>query len=108
MNPDFQRVKSVFLLATEKRSLAERGAFLDEACGGDGALRAQVEVLLNAHDDADAFLKPLVIPVATVGDSPPASERAGTVIGPYKLLQEIGEGGMGTVFLAEQTEPVRR
>src|SRR4051794_37783821 len=99
MNPDFQRVKSLFLTATEKRTSADRSAFLDEACGGDNSLRAQVEVLLKAHDDADGFLKPVAIPTATVDDNSHVSERLGTVIGPYKLLQEIGAGGMGIVFL---------
>jgi eukaryotic-like serine/threonine-protein kinase len=108
MNPGFQRVKSLFLTAAEKETPGERIAFLDEACGGDDSLRAQVEVLLNAHDDADSFLKPLAISSATIDDGSHVSERPGTVIGPYKLLQEIGEGGMGTVFLVELSEPVRR
>src|SRR5262249_32611114 len=79
------------------------------ACGHDAELRARVEALLRAHIHAGGFL------AATEGsndrerkaDEAP-SERPGTIIGPYKLLQQIGEGGMGTVYMAEQTEPVQR
>jgi WD40 repeat protein/serine/threonine protein kinase len=85
----------------------QRVAYLDGACGGDAALRQRLEALLCKHDRAGGFLEsPAPCPVATVDE--PASERPGTVIGLYKLLQPIGEGGMGAVFMAEQTEPVQR
>ncbi len=85
----------------------ERSAFLDAACGGDTALRQRVEVLLGAHENADeSFLKPPSL-VPTIEHSR-ITEQLGTVIGPYKLLQQIGEGGMGTVYMAEQTQPVHR
>src|SRR5262249_30483027 len=98
---------SIFLEALKHASTGERAAFLDEACGGDGALRRSVELLLKAHDKAGDFLGQTLPPVRrTMGQS--VTEGPGTVIGPYKLLQQIGEGGMGIVWMAEQTRPVQR
>ena len=100
--------EEILQAAVEKRTPAERAAYLDGACGPDAALRALVAGLLAAHDDAGSFLEqPLFEPAPTV-DQPPDREGPGAVIGPYKLLQEIGAGGMGTVFMAEQMQPVRR
>jgi len=84
--------------------VAERAAFLDRACGGDAALRARVEALLAGHDDAADFLE------NSRANRPPlrAEEKPGDVIGRYTLLRKIGDGGCGVVYLAEQTEPVRR
>src|SRR5262249_25545263 len=79
----------------------------EQACGGDAALRASVEALLQADVGATGFMdRPPPDPDATV--DVPGGELPGTSIGPYKLLQEIGAGGMGTVFMAEQLEPVPR
>jgi serine/threonine protein kinase len=97
--------RDVFVAALKKSNTAERAAFLDEACAGDATLRQQVETLLREHDQLGGFLES---PAAATIDAPPPAERPGTVIGPYKLLQQIGEGGMGTVFMAEQTQPVKR
>src|SRR6266516_2783242 len=87
----------------------QRAACLDQACGGDAALRQRVETLLKAHA-AGAFLEEPAAPVAshTLQIFPPVSERAGDRIGRYKLLQQIGEGGCGVVYMAEQDEPVQR
>src|SRR5207249_5074330 len=76
-------------------------------CAGNEGLRKRVEALLHAHDAAASFLQPAPSAQARTADAQP-SERPGTLIGPYKLLQQIGEGGMGVVYMAEQQEPVRR
>jgi serine/threonine protein kinase len=100
--------EDVFIQALEMPP-AERPAFLGQACGDDCALRRRVEVLLAAHDNPGSFLAGQVGPLpVTTGLQPPLHEGAGGYIGPYKLLQQIGEGGMGTVYMAEQTEPVQR
>lgn len=83
----------------------ERDAFLARECGQDSALRAAMESLLRAHDAAGDFFVPPPIPPALTG---PRGEEVGDRIGRYQLLEKIGEGGCGTVFLADQLEPVRR
>src|SRR5437762_2698185 len=80
---------------------AKRQAFVEKACGGNAELRARVEGLLANHDRAGSFLEhpAAVLDTAAISACPAA---VGTRIGPYKLLEVIGEGGMGVVFLAEQ------
>ncbi len=95
------------------RPAGERSVFLDQACAGDTELRQRLEVLLRSHDTPDSFLidRPEAEAPQTNMESDPKSspaEVAESRIGPYKLLQPIGEGGMGTVYMAEQTHPVRR
>ncbi len=91
---------------------AKRSAYLDEACAGDVALRQRVEDLLRAHEQAENFLRAPPAGLdskrnhARLNISP--TEKPGDKIGRYKLLQQIGEGGCGVVYMAEQEEPVRR
>jgi serine/threonine protein kinase len=106
MNHVTPDAKLIFLEAIEKDSPEELARYLDEACQDDAALRSRVEQLLQAHQNAGKFLGGSAIGGATI-DQPPL-EKPGTVIGPYKLLQQIGEGGMGTVYMAEQSHPVQR
>jgi signal transduction histidine kinase len=99
--------ESIFLEALEKGSAEARAAFLNQACAGNAELRDSIERLLRAHERADKLIHDRA-PGLPITVSPTMTERVGTQIGPYKLLQEIGEGGFGIVFMAEQTEPVRR
>ncbi len=118
--------RSIFIAALDKESPEQRAAFVDEACGADADLRRRVERLLDLHRDGDSFLETPavadVFPPRFRADRPTGSaggttdvdvarvplESAGSRIGAYKLLQKIGEGGMGIVYMAEQERPVRR
>ena len=110
MSTDWERIKQVLAEAAVRNSPAERAAYLDGACRGDEGLRAEVEKLLLAHDQAGAFLEDPVAPPqhSTIVLSAPLTEKPGDKIGRYKLLQQIGEGGCGVVYMAEQEQPIRR
>ena len=98
--------QSIFTAALEKAP-AERRVFLDDACVDSPELRQRVERLIASHEAAIGFMdQPAGLLVETVDES--LLVNPGTRIGPYKLLQQIGEGGMGVVYMAEQTEPVKR
>src|SRR5258708_2840285 len=94
-----------------------RAAYLDQACAGEEALRQRVEELLRANEAAGAFLqepapgaqrRDVLAHHGTLQVVAATGEKAGDRIGRYKLLQQIGEGGCGVVYMAEQEEPVRR
>jgi serine/threonine protein kinase/WD40 repeat protein len=117
MTEPFERELAAFSTA-RKLPATERMAYLDQACAGDPSLRRRVEELLRASEDAESFLQQPA-PGAQRPDAASASstsqvdvealgEKAGDRIGRYKLLQQIGEGGCGVVYMAEQEEPVRR
>src|SRR5512143_13170 len=104
MNDQQERLMELFHEARAKGTAEERAAWLDAACQGDADLRRQVEVLLSAHERVGDFLQEPVVPPAET----PIGVGPGAVIGRYKLVEEIGEGGFGRVFMAEQQAPVRR
>jgi WD40 repeat protein/serine/threonine protein kinase len=100
--------EAIFLTALDKAIPQERAAFVAGACAGRPELLQRVQELLASHDASHGPLDaPPIHRWATI-DLPPIAERPGMSIGPYKLLQQIGEGGMGVVYMAEQLEPVRR
>ena len=96
----------IFNAARKLHSPAERAEYLERACS-DPELRAHIARMLRAYDEQPSYLAaPACELAATSG--PASAERPGTLIGPYKLLEQIGEGGMGLVYMAEQQQPVRR
>jgi serine/threonine protein kinase/tetratricopeptide (TPR) repeat protein len=121
MDIDLNKAREIFIEAVGKIPREQWETFLSTRCGEETELRRHVHRLLQAHVQAGSFLdRPAVEPMGTGAYRPGADEKPasqeqtecgqgpGTVIGQYKLLQQIGEGGMGTVFMAEQTQPVQR
>ncbi len=99
-----QRAEEVFAEAIRIADAVARRAYLNRGCAGNDALRQEVESLVQSHFAAGNFLEqPMALPQTEV-----LTERAGTRIGRYKLLEKIGEGGFGVVYMAEQVEPVQR
>src|SRR5262245_5920717 len=103
----FTRIEEELFAAAIEKPVEERAAFLDGACNGDALLRAQLESLVVAHDQPDSLLD---VPACdeTLQIAHPLAVDVGTMIGPYKLREQIGEGGMGIVYVADQEQPVRR
>src|SRR5262245_13838158 len=113
-----EKIDLIFVEALEISDLADRATYLDGACGGDEALRREVESLLSAHKRSGGFLER---PAPGAGSTVPPSggsaetatpnlrvEKEGDCIDRFKLLEQIGEGGFGVVWMAAQEEPVRR
>ena len=97
-------LREVFCQALDCNTAQEQADYLDQACQGRPELRARVEALLKANDEASGFLRePSGRQDATMDE--PIREKPGAVIGRYKLMEQIGEGGMGLVFVAEQQHP---
>jgi eukaryotic-like serine/threonine-protein kinase len=108
MSVSFEQLREIFLGAVEHRSPDQREAYLDQACRGDQRLRQQVAALLKAHAAEGSLLDGVSAGIQRTALFESIPEECGTVIGPYKLMELIGEGGMGVVYVAEQTQPVRR
>jgi len=116
MSDSSNRLKDIFLMAMDLSSPAQRSAYLAEACATDLALRHRLEAMLAAADVPGSFLeKPAAVLDVTTDVSasgppnyPSVDDVADRRVGPYKLLERIGEGGMGVVYTAQQTEPMRR
>lgn len=101
-------IKLIFAEALEKQASSERAAYLDAACGNDSELLGKVEALLTAYAEADDVPDSPIIDLGPSMEDATLVEQPGTIIGPYKLLELIGEGGFGAVYMAEQAEPIRR
>ncbi len=107
MDKEPKDIKLIFSEALEKKTAKERSAYLDKVCGNDINLRNKIEALLKAYDESDDVPEAPIISQSTF-DISPLTEGPGTKIDRYKLLQQIGEGGFGVVYMAEQKEPIRR
>src|SRR5262245_53591897 len=101
----------IFNTAAEIQDPDARSEYLNDVCRGNGELRREIEELLAHDQQSSRVLEQPLLPVGIDNHLPihePFVEGPGTVIGPYKLLKQIGEGGFGVVFLAEQARPVKR
>src|SRR4051812_144560 len=107
MRPEARPIESILAEAVELPSEAERRAFVDRACAGDDELRRRVERLVEDHFRAGSFLEAPAVRLDATTDEPTRASL-GAAVGPYRLLEQIGEGGFGVVYMAEQTRPVRR
>jgi len=108
MKPTPNAAKSIFLEAVEIADADARQVFVASQCAGDDSLRLDVERLLEHHAIQSSFLRSPPVTGLPTTEPPAMMERPGAVVGPYKLREQIGEGGFGVVFMAEQSHPVQR
>ncbi len=100
--------EAIFHIARDLADEGKRATYLDQVCTGDQALRERVEALLKVAEEEQSFLKSGNQGVAATVEHSAATEGPGTTIGRDKLMEQIGEGGMGTVYVAQQDRPIRR
>jgi tetratricopeptide (TPR) repeat protein/serine/threonine protein kinase len=100
--------QEIYIEAINRRDPAERRRFLDEVCAGNEVLRGRIETLIRQSDQLGSFLEHSPQPFEASAETSVEAEDRGNQIGPYKLIEHIGDGGMGTVWMAQQTEPVKR
>src|SRR4051812_49335594 len=104
MQANFANIRRIFEDIVD-RPADQWDSILDSACASDGELRRQVAQLLKCHVDSNGILDRDAAEKILIDVAPPLAERPGSLIGPYKLIEQIGEGGFGIVFMAEQREP---
>ena len=107
MGSDKKTVEAIFDRAIQCESATERDAYVSNACAHDHTLLARIKKLIKQHD-ASSFLDVPPVDSSITLDESPISEAPGTIIGRYKLLEKIGEGGMAVVYMAQQQKPIRR
>jgi WD40 repeat protein len=100
--------EEIFNIAADIEDPAKRSSYLESACKGNQKLRADIESLLRSDHKAGDFLESPPFGANVTLDDSPLTEGPGTVIGRYKLLEKIGEGGFGVVYMADQTKPISR
>ena len=100
MSTDFEKLREVFQSALEQHPPSQWDAYLDQACAGDGDLRHQAGQLLKAHAEGGSLVDQATPDMERTRLYQPIAEGPGTVIGPYKLMEQIGEGGMGLASLS--------
>jgi WD40 repeat protein/serine/threonine protein kinase len=108
MNTERNKKEEQIYAEALSRPISERQAYIEKACKDDKELLSRVRALLKARDEAGSFLNATSFDVNVTLDQSTLTEGPGTLIGRYKLLEQIGEGGFGVVYMAEQTEPIRR